>query len=389
MFPSYNDPVEDRIARFDFDPAVARKIRSAKRCFVLGMGPSLGKIDPAALKDEFVIGTNFILRTDFRPDVICVVDNRRFDYKNWGKSDTKVVMVRQLSERRADVLTNINYYDDVDYIDYNDGLRTSVLKISDFDDRFASVNFSGSVITDLVVPFACYLGMEEIYVLGLDGAVASFPSTHVTGNEANYQAAHPSKLFHLHEKAAQLAARRGVRVFNASPGGVVMALDKVSLETVKPTAIRKTFSGTVDGRFITFDGSIARLEAVEDGYRIIHERSKKAVRHKGNKVFLDNDDGSDAFKADSTFAVEPSFVRDDWISFRSVNAKGRYITALNELGGMRLRSYAEIFSAYFSSFKLFDDWDAAVERAEHMKMLKNLDTIRQSIGTAMLADDKR
>ncbi|EQB01417.1 hypothetical protein L485_11120 [Sphingobium baderi LL03] len=389
MFPSYDDPIEKRIKRFNFDPALANKIKSTKRCFVLGMGPSLEKIDPAGLGDEFVIGTNFILRTDFKPDVICVVDNRRFDYENWSKSDVKVITVKQISERRGEQMNDINHYADVDYIDYNTGLQTSVLKISDFDNRFATVNFSGSVITDLVIPFACYLGMKEIYVLGLDGAVASFPSTHITGHEANYQAALPSRLFHLHEKSAQLAARRNVKVFNASPGGVVAALEKVSLERVKPNAVRKAYDGVVDGRFIVIDGHITKVEAVDGGYRIVHERSRKVIRHKNGRVIFDIDDGSAAFKADSTFSVEPSFVRRDWVCFLSTNAKGRYITALDELGGYRLKPYAEIFSAYFSSFKLFEDWDSAVERAEHMKALKNLDKIRQSIGTAMVADDKR
>lgn len=389
MFPSYDDPVEKRISRFNFESALAKKIASTTRCFILGMGPSLGKINPAGLADEFVIGTNLILRTAFKPDVICVVDNRRFDRESYAQSDVKIVTVRQLSVRRGEQMTGINYYDDIDYVDYDTGLRTSVVKIKDFDDHLKNINFSGSVITDLAIPFASYLGMKEIYVLGLDGAVASFPSTHITGNESNYQAAHASKLFLLHQRTAELARKRGTKVFNASPGGVVAALQKTSLTKVKPDAVNRDFTGEVDGRFIVFDGSICRIKSVEGGYRITHDRSGKVIRHKNGKVFADKDDGSAEFSADSTFMVEPSFVRPDWVCFYSSNAGGRYITAQNEMGGYLIRPYEEIFSAYFSSFRLYDSWDDAIARAEHMKSLKSLANIKASIGNAMLAEDKR
>ena len=172
MFPSYSDPREARVQRFGFDDKVKGKILSQDRCFIIGLGPSLAKVAPEGLTDEFVIGTNYILRTDVVPDVICMVDNRRYDYENWLRTQIKLITVKQIAERRSDTIGNLNAYHDIDYIDYGSGLTRDVLTIDSFDDQFSMVHFAGSVITDLAIPFATYLGFKNVYVLGLDGALA-------------------------------------------------------------------------------------------------------------------------------------------------------------------------------------------------------------------------
>ena len=388
MFPSYKDARSKRVERFNFDERVREKIMERTRCFILGMGPSLAKVDPESLKDEFVIGTNFIMRTEFPSDVICAVDNRRFDYENWSKSQIKVVMVKQLAFRRESQISQVNAYSDIDYVDYDNGLKRNVMKINDFNETFSEVNFSGSVITDLAVPFASYLGFKEIYVLGLDGAVASFPSTHVTGNEANYHVAHTSKLFAMHQKVGLIARQRGVKVFNASPGGAVVALDKISLETVKPTAVRQQFDEQADGKFIVFDGKILSVVGANGAYRLLDEASGKFVRHKNSKIFLEKDDGSELFGRDSSFVLEPSFVNKEWVCFRSVNLKARYITAADELGGYKMRSMDDVFSPYFSSYRLYGSKSRASQRVSNEKMLRSLSNLKNSLGDNMLADDK-
>lgn len=387
MHPSYSDPRADRIQRFSFSNSVAKKILAQERCFILGLGPSLAKIEPKGLSDEVVIGTNHILRTELKPDMICVVDERRFDVNAWSKTDIKVITVRPLADRRKHELASINCYQDIGYADYDNGLKKNITHIDGFDNRLEEVHFSGSVITDLAVPLACYLGFKEIYVLGLDGAVASFPSTHVTGNEDNYQITHSSKLFSMHQKVATIAAQKGVTVANASPGGVVTALEKISLESVKPNALRKQFKEQVDGRFIVFGDRIMRLSEKNGIVRIIDEASNEFARHKFGRVSLEKDDGSDLFTADSSYRVEPSFVNKDWVSFASTNIKNVYISALDELSGYRISRLDEIFSPYFSSFRLYETRQRARQRAINFRQLQTLSSLRNSVGDSMLADD--
>lgn len=388
LLPSYRDARKRRVERFGLGDQSTKKVLQRERCFILGMGPSLAKIDPKALNDEFVIGTNFILKTDFVPDLVCVVDNRRFDFDNWKKSQIKVITVSAIAERRREQISDLNVYHDIEYVDYGAGLTRSVLKIKDYDAKLRSVNFAGSVITDLAIPFACYLGFKEIYVLGLDGAVASFPSTHIIGNESNYSAAHPSHMFHMHEKAAMLAEKRGTKVYNASPGGVVWAFDRVPMENIKPTAVRKSFDRDVDGKFVVFAGRLLRLIRAGDGYRIFDPASSKFIRHKNNIVQLDKDDESETFLHDSTFQIEPSFVKPDWLSFRSSNGKGRYITSLDETTGYKLRKVDDMFSPYFSSFRVYDSEARATQRLQSDNAIRDLAKIKLSIGNSLLADDK-
>ena len=387
MFPSYSDPREARVQRFDFDDKVKEKILSQDRCFIIGLGPSLAKVAPEGLKDEFVIGTNYILRTDVVPDVICMVDNRRYDYENWLRTQIKLITVKQIAERRSDTIGNLNAYHDIDYIDYGSGLTRDVLTIDSFDDQFSMVHFAGSVITDLAIPFATYLGFKNVYVLGLDGALASFPSTHIFGNEKKYAAAHPSHMYHLHEKTAALALKRGVRTFNASPGGVVFALEKTSLAKTKISAVRTDFDRNVDGHFVVLGTGLIRLVAQNGGYRLVTEDGARYIRHKNNVVFLDRDDGSSQFGKDSTWYIEPAFGRQGWASFRSVNAKDKYITALDEFSGYKLRSMNGVFSPYFSSFRVYEDRHRAAPRIANNMILKQIAEMKHAVGGSMLADD--
>ena len=387
VFPSYSDPRELRVGRFCLDDRISKKILKNERCFILGLGPSLAKVDPEFLKDEFVIGTNNILRTNFVPDVICVVDNRRFDYENWLRTQIKIITVKQIAERRADKISSLNICHDIDYVDYGNGLTRDVWKIDELDDRLRTVNFAGSVITDLAIPFASYLGFKEIYVLGLDGALASFPSTHIFGNEKNYAAAHPSHMYHLHERTAALALKRGVKTFNASPGGVVFALEKIALEAVKPSAVRRDFGRNVDGHYVVLGTGLIRLIEKDGAYRLLNEAGDKFIRHKNNVVRLEPDDNSPQFEKDSTWHIEPSFAKEGWACFRSANAGGKYITALDEFSGYKLRPVEGVFSAYFSSFRIYSKKDRASQRVSNNIILKEIHNMKLAIGSSMLSDD--
>lgn len=387
MFPSYSDLREERVARFGLGEDISKKIMKKDRCFILGLGPSLTKINPEALKDEFVIGTNYILRTKFVPDIVCMVDNRRYDYDNWLKTQIKVITVKQIAERRQDTIGNLNAYHDIDYTDYGNGLTRDVLTINELDDRLATVNFAGSVVADLAIPFASYLGFKEIYVLGLDGALASYPSTYIFGNDKNYAAAYPNHMYHLHEKTAALALKRGVKTFNASPGGVVFALEKISLAKVKASAVRTDFKQNVDGHYVVLGTGIVRLVKQNGAYRLVSESGEKYIRHKNNIVLLDKDDGSAQFEKDSTWIIEPSFAKEGWGSFRSVNAKGKYITALDEFSGYKLRAMDNVFSPYFSSFRFYENRERAAPRVANNMILKQISAMKQAVGGSLLADD--
>ncbi len=387
MHPSINDPIEDRIARFGFSPDVAKKIKQAKRAFVVGMGPSLAKIDPSGLRDELVVGVNYALRTAFTPDFICVTDNRRFDFESYKKSGAKVITIRQLAARRINVLDQINCYYDIDHVEY-ETLSKTVLDQDSYDPRLECVYHGGSVIADLAIPVLTYLGVKEVYVLGLDGAEASFPTSHVWGHDASIPPPLPSVIFHLHEKTASLAKKAGTTVMNASPGGVVAAFQKVNMQTVAPQAWRRHVSADLDGGYIAYMDRVLCVKVVEDGIVRLCDDSGRYLRHRAGGLRIDKEEDTSLFLADSSFIAEPSFVNADWILLRTTNTKNGFVTAMNESSGYRLRPTQGVFSPYFSSFRVFQNKENAASRAEHNRMLRNLSDIRRSIGNQMTLSDR-
>jgi hypothetical protein len=194
-------------------------------------------------------------------------------------------------------------------------------------------------------------------------------------------------MYHLHEKTAALALKRGVRTFNASPGGVVFALEKTSLAKTKISAVRTIFDRNVDGHFVVLGAGMVRLVAQNGGYRLLADDGARYIRHKNNIVFLDKDDGSSQFEKDSTWHIEPAFGKKGWASFRSANAKNKYITALDEFSGYKLREMDNVFSPYFSSFRVYEERDRAAPRIANNMMLKQLYEMKQALGGSMLADD--
>lgn len=384
------ETLEARIKRFGFSEEVAQKIKKTERCFIVGMGPSLAKIDPAKFSDELVLGVNYVLRTGFSPDMVCVVDNRRYDKENFERSNVKVITVKQLADRRLDSIDKINSYYDIDYVDYNNGLKKNALHFDQFDPEFKQVFWGGTVVTDLAIPLLTYLGMKEIYIIGLDGVESSFPSTHAWGNDESSRGntAHSSKLFHLYEKIAVLAKKNGTSVYNASYGGSVAAFPKINFESIKSEAVRRDFSFSPLGRFIVFGGRPFEIIAANDSshqFRFYHARSKRYIRHRHGKVFSEIDDNSEQFQKDSVFSIEPSFVRSDWISLRY---KDSYITAQDEKYKYHLKKANSIFSPYFSSFRPFKSIDDAQSRVDTDKILSALDQLKVAVGNIMIKNDK-
>lgn len=385
--PSFSSPRHERIDRFSFSPELKNKIANATRCFIVGLGPSLAKVNHEALRDELVIGVNFVLKTDFTPDIICISDPGRIDFENLKPGCPKVVTVNHVYRRHPEVFDQIETYHDIEFVDAG-SKRQNAATVADFHPNMEEIYWAASVIAELAVPFASYLGMKEIYILGLDGARASFPATHVWGSDPNLGGPHASTLFHLHEQVANQAKRKGTSVFNASFGGVVEAFKKVSLADVKPDAVRRVYPGKVDGKIIVWKGNPFVVKPEGEIVRIADLKGTRFVRHNGGKVHLDAPDGSEEFRADTSWIVEPSFVNRDWISVRAVNLPDAYISSWDGVDTYRVRSPRQVFSPYFSSFRLFDSLDQAQQKMDADRMLQSIENQRALLGNMMVRNDK-
>ena len=141
------------------------------RCFILGTGPSLNDIDLNKLKNEITIGVNQIC-IKMIPDFIvvgdneCLLKNEHMIFNEKTINNSNFVFVRngagiQLPERF--------------YIN-NSKVLESIIDIEYFiDDNFkTSSSTGGSIIQDVAIPLACWLGFNEIYLLGYDAGFRHF-----------------------------------------------------------------------------------------------------------------------------------------------------------------------------------------------------------------------
>jgi len=386
MIPSFKDPRSKRVARFGFSPGVATKALNAKRCFITGLGPSLAKVDASKFGDELVIGVNYILRTDFKPDILCISDPSRIDTENLKPGGPKVVTVQHVYRRAPEVFDAVDTYHEINFIDAGSKKRNAA-NVPDFHKSFGEIYWAASVIAELAVPLATYLGIEEIYVLGLDGARASFPATHVWGTDPSLRGPHDATLFHLHECVAHAARKHGSLVHNATLGGVVEAFTKVDLGAIKPEAIKREFSGEAAERTIVWKGNVCSIQQTGETVRIHDPKGNRFLRHKAGHVQLSKDDASDTFRDDSTWYIEPSFVNPEWVSFRSANLYDGYITSVTGTDTYRVRPLNGVFSPYFSSFRLFDNAVHAQSRVDADRMLQSIENQRELLGNMMVRAD--
>lgn len=390
MYPTFSDSREARVRRFGFSAETEAKILAAKRCFIVGMGPSLSKINPEVLKDEVVIGVNFVLRTQIRPDLICISDPTRVD-PAIDATSPKIITVQHVYRDQNEILSKAEVYHDIRFVPLN---KATVLAIDKYPDDMKEIYCGGTVIGDLCLPLAAYLGLQEAYILGMDGFAAAYPRSHVWGTER------PSHITEgwiqgtarLNDKAKKLAASAGCTVLNATTGGTVEVFKRVSAEKTLPGLARIPAPALPVGMHFVFRNDLLTAVASERGSDLISLREPKTgrvLRHRGGLVFLAKPEQSENFIKDSSFHVETGFVNRDWFSFRSCNIDNAYITTLDERSGYNLRSTERVFSPYFSSFRAYDTPEAAAPRLDSNRRLAELEEIRLSIGNEMVEQDGR
>ena len=139
-------------------------LHDGRRCFVMGNGPSLKKVDFALLKNEITIGSNavYLIRDEmgFLPTFLGVEDRLvaedRARELNALKGTTKVFpqdLAYCLSDDDETVFVNC--------------LR-SYAQFPSFSSDLSERIFWGGTVTFFNLQLAYYLGCKEIYLIGID-----------------------------------------------------------------------------------------------------------------------------------------------------------------------------------------------------------------------------
>lgn len=247
----FETPVREyyRLRRSKMEVARLKGKFAGERCFLVGNGPSLNKIDLALLKAEYSFGVNLIFyktqEMGYRPTFYTVEDphivNDRADEINRYECDYMFLPVKFKSRfKTGDNRIFINQ----DYSFYN--RASPYFEIPRFSQDCSEEVFCGQSVTILNLQLAYYLGFSEVYLIGMDFDYVIPDSAVVHGaviesTEADVNHFHPDyfgegKKWHdpkLHNvmKSYRLAKLMyeldGRSIFNATVGGKLELFDRV------------------------------------------------------------------------------------------------------------------------------------------------------------------
>lgn len=219
-----------------------------RRAFVIGNGPSLRNTDVRFLKDEITIGCNglFLIfeAMGFLPTIYTVED-------------------KLVAEDRAEIINNIRgttkiFPADLAYCLKPDDDTIFINFLRNYDgfpkltDCFQTHVYWGGTVTYMNLQIAYYLGVKEVYLIGIDHNYQ--PPTSVDEQNGSVIKSHSNDLNHFHpdyfgpgyryhdplvdrmeigyKKAREFFEANGRVIYNATAGGKLEVFPRVSFERI-------------------------------------------------------------------------------------------------------------------------------------------------------------
>lgn len=228
---------------------------NGKRCFIMGNGPSLNKMDLAFFKDEYVWGTNrcYLLfnQIDWRPNFYVAVDKRVVP--------DNAAEINELIENN----NNIRFYLPREFrtsriINSNENLfwlEEKILSHANLPDSMFSLDPSKYIrtvrtVTITAIQLAIYFGFNPIYLIGCDTSY-KVPSSVILENENSdllistaqdfnhfdqsyfgpgkkWHEPHVDRMIEQYEQTKVIADRVGVSIIDATVDGKLTVFPKIN-----------------------------------------------------------------------------------------------------------------------------------------------------------------
>jgi len=219
-------------------------IHDGERCFILGTGPSLKKINPECLKGEVVFGVNFLYKGDFlnalKPDYYCLYDQI---FHTTHIDETK--RITELFPRTT-IFMRTKAYDKINKaISTNNNIYFQHCNLFQYD-NYIETNLTKSVTAPFNVLLGCiqtaiYMGFSEIYLLGSDFNSFATPKVqHYYDKEKTpernmtlgYELKFYSMVAYHHYALHKYANSKGIKIINLTEESLLDAYPKEKLEVV-------------------------------------------------------------------------------------------------------------------------------------------------------------
>lgn len=213
-----------------------------KRCFIVATGPSLTLEDLNLLKNEICFGVNSVVklfsRTEWRPTFYGIQDAGV--YKNLegiiNQERMETVFISETLSKQFNVKE--------EYIKFNHfscfhrSHREMMPKIVGFSNDVEEIVYDGYSVTYSMLQIACYMGFDEIYLLGCDCNYPINGKQHIieSGHVDNKSAIIGKYMIYAYKKALPYLKKKNIKVYNCTRGGMLNVFERKSLEDI--TSVR-------------------------------------------------------------------------------------------------------------------------------------------------------
>jgi uncharacterized Rossmann fold enzyme len=230
-----------------------KNIHKGKRCFLIGNGPSLRMEDLQTLYDnkEICFAANKIYKaftnTDWRPDYYCVSDTDIY-FNNFDDINNLSFPCKFFN----DMVLHNNYLDgsNINIVQGNYihlALEEYYPNMPRFSEDISINTFYGhTVLYDLLIPIAVYMGFEKIYLLGVDN---TYNGHSITSNKGHFCSDYFNEkekklnkeidvefIFEqtelAYQKAQKVTKGMGIHIYNASRGGNLEAFIRTDFDSL-------------------------------------------------------------------------------------------------------------------------------------------------------------
>ncbi len=220
-----------------------------ERCFIIGNGPSLNKIDLTLLKDEYTFGVNGIFYK---------YDEMGFKTTFYVVEDSHVVNDNLERINAIDYSQNFfpHFYNnmikrdaDTTFMNADFGFyqtKETYYRVPRFSFDCSEVIYAGQSVTYLNLQLAYYFGFQNVYLIGMDFSYAVPESSEISkdtiiSNEDDPNHFHPDyfgkgKKWHdpkldnckmVYEYAKKIYEEKGRNIYNASIGGKLEVFERI------------------------------------------------------------------------------------------------------------------------------------------------------------------
>lgn len=218
-----------------------RNAYQGKRCFVIGMGPSLTITDLEKISGEITFASNGIYKvfsqTNWRPTFYSVCDKQY--YKLHGIEDLEEI--QELTKLYPWDLTENHHLINTNYFFR---LMKFGRKHPLFSNRADVFLYEGSTVTYFMLQLAVYMGFKEIYLLGIDfnysitvnnkGEISrnSDVKDYFINDSASQNPVLPNlqASLYAYQSANKYAKKNGIKIYNATRGGKLEVFERKNFE---------------------------------------------------------------------------------------------------------------------------------------------------------------